>query len=201
MTDTTDALIERFLLSSSGFARRLRSVRAEQWTWPTPCTEWNVQQLVNHMTRGNLSYVRLLDGGDAAEFLLLREADALGTDPVRAYEDSVSALSAAFDRAGALRRVLDYPLGPVTGRQALAVRITDSVIHTWDLAQAVGVDDTLDRGLVAWIDAHLDDIYAGLPETPVAAETTHRFFGRPVEAAPHASPQARLLHRMGRRPA
>lgn len=201
MTDTTDALIERFLLSSSGFARRLRSVRAEQWTWPTPCTEWNVQQLVNHMTRGNLSYVRLLDGGDAAEFLLLREADALGTDPVRAYEDSVSALSAAFGRAGALRRVLDYPLGPVTGRQALAVRITDSVIHTWDLAQAVGVDDTLDRGLVAWIDAHLDDIYAGLPETPVAAETTHRFFGRPVEAAPHASPQARLLHRMGRRPA
>ncbi|HET6636109.1 MAG TPA: TIGR03086 family metal-binding protein, partial [Streptomyces sp.] len=197
MTDTTDALIERFLLSSSGFARRLRSVRAEQWTWPTLCTEWNVQQLVNHMTRGNLSYVRLLDGGDAAEFLLLREADALGTDPVRAYEDSASALSAAFGRAGALRRVLDYPLGPVSGGQALAVRITDSVIHTWDLAQAVGVDDTLDRGLVAWIDAHLDDIYAGLPETPVAAETTHRFFGRPVEAAPHASPQARLLHRMG----
>jgi uncharacterized protein (TIGR03086 family) len=201
MTDTTDALIERFLLSSSGFARRLRSVRAEQWTSPTPCTEWNVRQLVNHMTRGNLSYVRLLEGGDAAEFLRLRETDALGTDPVRAYEDSVSALSAAFGRAGALRRVLDYPLGPVTGRQALAVRITDSVIHTWDLAQAVGVDDTLDRGLVAWIDAHLDDIYAGLPETPVAAETTHRFFGRPVEAAPHASPQARLLHRMGRRPA
>jgi hypothetical protein len=70
----------------------------------------------------------------------------------------------AFSRPGALQRVVDYPLGQVTGRQALAVRTTDSAIHTWDLAQAIGVDDTLDIGLVAWISNELDEIYAGRPE-------------------------------------
>ena len=101
----------------------------------------------------------------------------------------------------ALQRILDYPLGRVTGRQALAVRTTDSTIHTWDLARAIGVDDTLDAGLVGWIDEHLDEIYAGLAETPVSADSTHRFFAAPGgDPGAGASTQDRLLHRMGRAP-
>ncbi|MFG3043553.1 maleylpyruvate isomerase N-terminal domain-containing protein [Streptomyces sp. NPDC048241] len=59
-------IIDRCLLSGSEFTRRLRAVRPEQWTGPTPCAEWDVQRLVNHMTRGNLNYVALLDGGSVA---------------------------------------------------------------------------------------------------------------------------------------
>jgi hypothetical protein len=48
---------------------------------------------------------------------------------------------------------------------------------------------------------HLDEIYAGLPETPIAADSTHRFFAAPVgELGPDASQQDRLLHVTGRRP-
>lgn len=160
-----------------------------------------MRQLVNHMTRGNLGYVRLLHGGTGADFLRLRDVDALGTDPVGAYIRSVRDCAEAFGGPGALERSLDYPLGRVTGRQALAVRITDSAVHTWDLARAVGADDGLDLGLVAWIDGHLEEIYAGLAETPTAAETTHRFFGvAEGEPASDASRQDRLLHRMGRSP-
>jgi uncharacterized protein (TIGR03086 family) len=127
--------------------------------------------------------------------------DALGTDPVGAYARSVRECAEAFSRPGALQRVVDYPLGHVTGRQALAVRTTDSAIHTWDLAQAIGVDDTLDIGLVAWISNELDEIYAGLAETPTAAETTHLFFAAQEDDAAHdASLQDRLLRRMGRKP-
>jgi uncharacterized protein (TIGR03086 family) len=196
-----DELIERFVLSSTEFQEKLRRVRPDQWTSPTPCTEWNVRDLVNHMARGNLNYVKLVEGGTRAEFLRLREVDALGTDPVSAYARSVRDCAAAFATPGALQRILDYPLGKVSGRQALAVRITDSTVHTWDLARAIGVDDTLDAGLVGWIDDHLDEIYAGLAETPVAADTTHRFFAAPEGApVPSASKQDRLLHRMGRNP-
>ncbi len=82
------------------------------------------------------------------------------------------------------------------------MRTTDSTIHTWDLARAVGVDDTLESGLVTWIDTHLDEIYAGLAETPTAADTTHRFFAAPEsEPAGDTSRQDRLLRRMGRNPA
>ncbi|GAA1063845.1 MULTISPECIES: TIGR03086 family metal-binding protein [Streptomyces violaceusniger group] len=201
MVNAWEGLIDRFLGAGAEFERKLRAVRSEQWSWPTPCAEWNVRQLVNHMTRGNLNYVGLLHGGAADDFLRLRDADALGTDPVGAYARSVRECAQAFGETGALQRILDYPLGPVTGRQALAVRITDSTVHTWDLARAVNVDDTLDEGLVAWIDEHLEEIYAGLAETPTAAETTHRFFAAPEGVLAHdASPQTRLLHRMGRTP-
>lgn len=201
MADFSEGLIDRYVLAGAEFERRLRAVRAEQWALPTPCTEWNVRQLVNHTTRGNLNYVRLLDGGTSAEFLRLRDADALGEDPVGAYIRSVQACADAFTATGAFQRVLDYPLGKVTGRQALAVRTTDTAVHTWDLARAVGADEQLDTGLVAWINDFLEEIYAGLAEAPTAAETTHRFFAAPDGAPAHnASLQDRLLHRMGRRP-
>jgi len=174
-------------------------VQPEQWTWSTPCSEWNVRQLVNHMAGGNINYVHLLEGGTAEEFLRQREADVLGADPITAYVRSVQSCAAAFAEPSMLNRLVDYPLGTITGRQALAVRITDTTIHTWDLARAIGGDEHLDNDLVAWIDDHLEVIYAGLAETPTAAGTTHRFF-----ASPHggltdsASRQTRLLDRMGR---
>ncbi|MET0168093.1 MAG: maleylpyruvate isomerase N-terminal domain-containing protein, partial [Vicinamibacterales bacterium] len=31
------------------FERRLRLVRADQWADPTPCSEWSVRDLVNHV--------------------------------------------------------------------------------------------------------------------------------------------------------
>ncbi|RJQ81029.1 TIGR03086 family protein [Pseudonocardiaceae bacterium YIM PH 21723] len=186
--------MERYLLSSTEFELRLRVVQPAQWTLPTPCPEWNVHRLVNHVTRGNLNYVALIEGGTRAEFLRLRDADALGTDPLAAYTRSVRACAEAFARPGALDRILDYPLGEVTGLQALAIRTTDNVIHTWDLARAIGATDTLDAGLVRWIGDHFDEIYAGLPE-----EMLRRFFAAPHKGACPA-PQDRLLHRMGRRP-
>ncbi|WP_037578031.1 TIGR03086 family metal-binding protein [Phaeacidiphilus oryzae] len=204
MSDFSEGLVERYVRAGAGFAARLREVRPGQWNAATPCPDWDVRQLVNHMTRGNLGYLGLLRGGAGADFLRLREADALGGDPVGAYQRSVGDCAEAFSAPGALDRVLDYPLGEVTGRQALAVRTADSVVHTWDLARAVGADDRLDGELVDWIRRFLDDIYAGLAETPVSAgpATTHRFFAAPDGRGPGpgASAQDLLLHRMGRRP-
>ncbi|WP_406099706.1 maleylpyruvate isomerase N-terminal domain-containing protein [Streptomyces sp. NBC_01013] len=60
-------IVDLYLRAASEFGRRLRSVRPEQWTAPTPCAEWDVRHLVNHATRGNLNYVLLLNGGPAAD--------------------------------------------------------------------------------------------------------------------------------------
>lgn len=201
MTEYVHAMVDRFLLASTGFEDRLRLVRPEQWEWSTPCPEWTVRQLANHMARGNLNYVRLVQGGTSGEFLAQRDADALGEDPVGAYVASVRRCAEAFEEPLALSRVLDYPLGKIPGEQALAVRATDSLIHTWDLARATGADEQLDTSLVAWVDAHLEDIYAGLAETPTAADTTHRFFAaQPDGVGDGESVQDRLLRRTGRTP-
>jgi uncharacterized protein (TIGR03086 family) len=176
----------RYGLASAGFERRLREVR--DWGLPTPCTGWNVRQLVNHNVRGNLNYVALLDGGAAEDFLRLRDLDALGDDPVAAYDGSVRGLVEAFRQPGALERTLDYPLGKVRGGQALAIRTVDTVIHTWDLARAIGADERLDEELVDWADENLDEIYQGLD--------VDRFFATPRGSG--GSKQERLLRRTGR---
>ncbi len=98
-------------------------------------------------------------------------------------------------------RILDYPLGPVPGRQALAVRTADTIIHTWDLARASGAPDRLVPSLLGWLAGHLDEIYAGLAETPVDPASTHRFFAPPGQPAENSSGQDRLLLHMGRDPA
>lgn len=110
MTDAFDGIADRFISSSGEFAHKLAMARPCQWDRPTPCTEWNVRQLVNHMTQGNLNYVRLLDGATREEFLLLRDADTLGADPAGAYTRSAKECASAFARPGALGQVLDYPL-------------------------------------------------------------------------------------------
>lgn len=199
MVKLEDGLVRRFIAASDGFSRRLRLVAAGQWSGSTPCTDWDVRALVNHVAQGNLNYVRLLEGATAADFLRLRDADALGIDPVGAFETAARACADAYGAAGALDRVVDHPSGRLTGRQALAVRTTDTVIHTWDLSRAIGAEDTLDPDLLAWIEANIYDIYAGMAETPVSAQTSHRFYAPPAGDPPlGASTQDRLLHLFGR---
>jgi hypothetical protein len=41
---SVDAVIDRFVPSSTEFERKLLEVRPEQWAWPTPCAEWNVRR-------------------------------------------------------------------------------------------------------------------------------------------------------------
>ena len=67
MTQPFDGLLDRFALASAGFERLLRTVRPEQREWPTPRTDWNVRQLVNHMTGGNLNYTSVARGGSAED--------------------------------------------------------------------------------------------------------------------------------------
>jgi uncharacterized protein (TIGR03086 family) len=196
-----DEMVDKFLRASAGFERVLRLVRPEQWDWPTPCTEWSVRDLVNHVTRGNLNYVGLLRGASAADFLRLRDVDALRSDPLGAFSQSVDTCAEAFAEPGALRAVLDYPLGRAAGGQLLAVRTTDTVVHTWDLARGTRNDEALDATLVAWINENLALIYAGLAEAPTDPGPTHRFFASATHApGENVGEQDLLLHRMGRSP-
>lgn len=195
-----DRLLERFDAASAGFGQRLALVGADQWRSATPCTDWDVRALVNHVARGNLNFAALAAGGAAADFARLREVDALGADPVAAYTTSVRACADAFAAPNALTRPVDYPLGRIGGAQALAVRTTDTVIHTWDLARAIGADEHLDDDLVVWVCDNLGEIYAGLPEMPTSEQTSHRFFAAAGNTPDGATRQEALLLLMGRRP-
>ena len=69
----------------------------------------------------------------------------------------------------------------------------DVLVHSWDLARAVGADDRLDT---RWCEL----CYAGLPTDPNALVASG-MFDAPVTVSGDSDVQAKLLARLGRDPA
>jgi uncharacterized protein (TIGR03086 family) len=145
--------LELLALARVGFRQRLELVRADDWARATPCTEWNLRQLVNHVVGSDLRYTALLNGGRGEDVTRRREeetgsAPVVGNNPVQDWTHAAALLDAALRAPGAMERVVDYPRGPLRGRELLENRIVDITIHTWDLARAIDTDDTLHERLV-----------------------------------------------------
>jgi uncharacterized protein (TIGR03086 family) len=166
----------------------IAEVGPEQWKAPTPCTEWNVRDVVNHLVGMDLVFTALIEGGPMPE----RGADCIGDDPVRAYRASSASLQAAFARPGVLERSCRGPLGSATGTERLQIRLYDLLAHGWDLAQATGIPGQLPEDLA---EQALAFVRVQLPpqsrmgrfaepqpveETAPAIDRLAAFLGRPV---------------------
>src|SRR3954468_18065073 len=85
---------------------------------PTPCPQWSVQDLVDHIVAAPSRFARMARG---------QEVDWTSTPPA-GPEPAVSFPAHADDLMGALTADAD-PGGPVTDWQCAEV-----AVHTWDLA-------------------------------------------------------------------
>jgi uncharacterized protein (TIGR03086 family) len=176
----------------------ITAVRDEQWAAPTPCPEWTVRDLVSHMVTSNHAFVRILSGAPArAPGSPAPDAPASGLADVpdrglvEAYRDSAGALLAAFRQPGVLDRIHTVPIGPVPGIAALHLRITEVLVHGWDLARATGQHAQFPEDLaeqeLAFSRRKLGDIPAG--RTP---------FGPPQPVPDDAPAIDRLVALLGR---
>lgn len=129
-------------------AELIARVEPEQLGSPTPCTEWDVRGLINHMTGGNLRFVAMLTGGPGAD----RGTDVLGIDVLASFRDSLHALCVAFDIPGVLDGTYRTPLGDRPGTALVTMRISEMTIHAWDIVAATGQPRDLDSELVAYVD-------------------------------------------------
>ncbi|MHB8621603.1 MAG: TIGR03086 family metal-binding protein [Chloroflexota bacterium] len=118
-------------------------VRADQWSAPTPCTEWDARQVANHLVYGGLRLTALV----ADEPAPAAGGDLLGDDPVAAYRAAAARLQAAFARPGVLQRTYPSPFGPLPGAGLVQLRIAEVLIHGWDLARATGQPPALPEDL------------------------------------------------------
>lgn len=174
-------------LGRSEFERRLVAVTPADWDRSTPCTEWNVRELVNHVVGQEFRIKRLLQAGNLEEYVRTREDDWLGDDALAAWRQGSAELDSVLAEPGVLARTVQYRHGPTTGEVAMAVRIFDMAVHTWDLARGIGTDDNLDPALVQWSLEALDG-------------PLNFLWGSPKAELSSASPQQRLLRHCGRTP-
>ncbi len=184
--------LDLLVVANDEFARRLRLVGPDDWGRPTPCSEWDVRALVNHVVGGCVRYQMLLHGAQTHEVEATRAVDHLGADPVAAFAAAADAVVTCFCDDGALARIVHHAAGQRTGRELLSMRILDSAIHGWDLARAIGADETLDDKVVAFLLAYT----AGLDLGP----QQRAFAPADADVPCNASPQDQLLHRLGRHP-
>jgi uncharacterized protein (TIGR03086 family) len=161
------------------FDARVRAVGDDQWELPTPCSDWNVRQLVNHLVYENRWTVPLMEGSTIAQVGDRYEGDLLGDDPKAAWAESSTEAVAAVQADGALERIVDLSSGPTPAGEYVSQLFADHLIHAWDLARAVGADERLDPELVdacaTWF-AKMEPLYRSIgaigerPETPPDAD-------------------------------
>ncbi|MFB6875048.1 TIGR03086 family metal-binding protein [Streptomyces sp. NPDC056323] len=173
------------------FTDRVHAVRGDQWSAPTPCTEWTVRDLVAHLTAEQL-WVSLLvtERRTVAEVGDAFDGDVLGDDPVAAWDRAAAGARRAFEAPGALEGTVNLSYGDSAADAYCAQMVADAVVHAWDLSRAIGADERLPARLVDFADREVGPYVKDLSQSGL--------FAAPVKTAPDADPQTRLLALLGR---
>ena len=111
----------------------------------TPCTEWTVRDVINHVTGGATMFAECVEHGSIPDdrFGQLIGGDNLGNDWRASYRTASDNARAAFGAPGVLDRMVKLPFGEMPAGAALNIAIADVMTHACDIAKATGqtIDD------------------------------------------------------------
>ena len=147
----------------------------------TPCDEWDVRTLLNHMLETQ-NYFATTASGRQASPPSPHPPELLGDDPAADFERARTKTIEAFDQPGVIEKT-----GP-----SLGIAAGDQLLHGWDLARATGQDTTMPDGLA-------EEVY-GMIHGRFTEDERKGVFKPAVKVGADASPQERLLAYTGRDP-
>ncbi|MGW6688130.1 TIGR03086 family metal-binding protein [Streptomyces sp. NPDC054961] len=187
-----DPLLERHAEALALFGEHVHAISDTQWDAPTPCSEWSVRDLVNHVTAEQLWIPPMVTDGRTVEDIgSTFSGDVLGTDPAGSWDRASAAAHVAFEIPGALDRTVRLSYGPALGSAYCSELTADCVVHAWDLARAIGADDRLPDGLVEFSLKEVMPYASGLAASGM--------YDAPLEVPAGADAQTRLLALVGRK--
>ena len=157
----------------------LQRVKPEQMKQSTPCSEWDVEALINHLVSAQNGIAGRVSGSQVAA----------GSTPLETLDAAVLAMVAAAKAPGGLEKKVQGRQGEVPAGQMLNIGTMDVSLHTWDLAKATGQDTTLDAGVVEHIFPALEEMVKGGP-SPAFADS--------MESPANASRQDKMIALSGR---
>ena len=177
--------VQDYETAASGFAAVLAQC-GDDLSMPSPCEGWAAQDVVDHVMGGPPYYAKAW-GGQAPEV----PADA---DRATRYATEYRALADVCRRPGVLEQMVPSPFGggEIPAAVMFGILTSDTLIHTWDLARAIGVDVQLDQDLLqrTWDGLIPMEEMVRRPEV----------FGPPVEVDADAPLQDRAMAWFGRHP-
>ncbi len=123
----------------------LAGVAKEQLRDPTPCAQWKVSDLINHLVGAQYFFVAGCTGAPMAH----DETDYAAGDFVAAFDEGAAKAVAAFSADGVMEKMLTLPFGQMPGAAFIHLAATDTFQHGWDLAKATGQSTDLSPELAA----------------------------------------------------
>jgi uncharacterized protein (TIGR03086 family) len=159
-------------------------IAPDQLDRPTPCAEFTVRGVLEHMIGGATAFAAAYRGETAAEPDL--------SDVLAGFGPALQNLGGSMSAPGALDSTVAAPFGEVPGETFARFIVLDGLVHGWDMANATGQAYDPPDELVAAADAFARQAIDPLRDGQTFAEA--------VEPAPDASPIERLAAYTGRRP-
>jgi uncharacterized protein (TIGR03086 family) len=151
-------------------------IEVDQLDDPTPCANFDVQGVLDHMIGLGSTFVPAFLGVSATEAPGSDDVPSTpsGEVPAAEFRAVMTDLLAAVTSPGAMDRMIDAPVGTVPGSVFARFVAFDGLIHGWDLATSTGQTYTLPDEVVAEVSAFARE--ALVPEMrdgdTFAAETT-----------------------------
>ena len=179
-------VIERYLGLAEQFGARVEATPDDQWSAQSPCPDWKARDVVAHVVGSQRALTAAIEGTES-------EPVPDDADPKQLWRESMPKLVAALQTPGALEKKVPGPMGEMPIEFMLGRFLSNDVlVHTWDLARAVGGDERLDQDAVGHAFEGLKPVDAMLRRPGV--------FGDKVEPPEGADLQTSFLCFLGRRP-
>ena len=147
----------------------------------TPCDDWQLRDLLNHMLETQ-HYFSAAARGESASPPGPNPPDVLSDDPTKDFAQARDEVVSAFSADGVMDKT-----GPLLG-----IAFADALLHGWDVAKATGQDATMPDGLP---EAAYDAIHGRFTD-----EQRKGVFGPEISVDDNATPQQQLLAYTGRTP-
>jgi uncharacterized protein (TIGR03086 family) len=125
-------------------------ILAGQLDNPTPCDEFSVHDVLDHMMVLGATFTYQYRGETPPE---ITPPVVYGRVPVAEFCEVMDDLLDAVTALGALDRTIDSPLGELPGDAFARFLAFDGLVHGWDLAVSTGTKLAVDDRVVDAVDA------------------------------------------------
>ena len=171
----------------------LAGVDAQKLDASTPCSSWEVRDLVNHIVGGATYFAIAAETGQAPA---PAETDFCQGDFVSEFNQGAARAVKAFEADGVMDKMMKLPFGELPGGAFINIAAIDTFTHGWDLAKATGQSTDLDPGLATQLLAIAEGFVADSFRGPDGQAP----FGPKAEAPAARPPADRLAAFLGRQP-